>query len=377
MSNDIQTLNLIDFYRFLKKDDLQEESNAKNVFRFLEAKARAKGIPLSGSFELTPLCNLDCKMCYIHLNNKQLNKQLLPSDEWKNLITQAHKFGMIRASLTGGECLTYPAFDDIYMHLYHLGIRPSILSNGILLDEKRIDFFRKHPPRRIQITLYGSTDETYESVTGHRVFELVYEHILSAKNAGLPIAISITPNEYMYNDIRSLLKTAVELQLPYYINSSLKPPRKNTGRTEHDLTDEQYIELYRIANEISNSSLTEIDSSELPDVNHEAHKRHGLRCGGGRSAFVMTYDGQICPCHSLYETRVDAIKMGFSEAWKQLNALANNYPIPGECISCKYRDVCLTCPAMHTHAPAIGHCDPRICERTKKLVMAGIIPLPK
>ena len=42
------------------------------VRKFLNFKARDKGIPLSGTFELTPLCNLDCKMCYVHLNQAQI-----------------------------------------------------------------------------------------------------------------------------------------------------------------------------------------------------------------------------------------------------------------------------------------------------------------
>ena len=30
-------------------------------------EAFAKGIPISGTFELTPRCNISCKMCYVHL----------------------------------------------------------------------------------------------------------------------------------------------------------------------------------------------------------------------------------------------------------------------------------------------------------------------
>ncbi|MBP3312208.1 MAG: hypothetical protein J6L72_08255 [Butyricicoccus sp.] len=34
---------------------------------YLFAKAGGQGIPLSGTFELTARCNLDCRMCYIHM----------------------------------------------------------------------------------------------------------------------------------------------------------------------------------------------------------------------------------------------------------------------------------------------------------------------
>ena len=42
-------------------------SSAYQIYSdYLFAKAGQQGIPLSGTFELTARCNLDCRMCYIH-----------------------------------------------------------------------------------------------------------------------------------------------------------------------------------------------------------------------------------------------------------------------------------------------------------------------
>ena len=52
------------------------------VRRFLDFKARDRGVPISGTFELTPLCNLDCKMCYVHLRKEQMRgAQLLSAEQ--------------------------------------------------------------------------------------------------------------------------------------------------------------------------------------------------------------------------------------------------------------------------------------------------------
>ena len=37
---------------------------------YLYAKASYQGLPLSGTFELTPCCNMACKMCYVR-NTKE------------------------------------------------------------------------------------------------------------------------------------------------------------------------------------------------------------------------------------------------------------------------------------------------------------------
>ena len=39
----------------------------REFIAMMEERTREADVPYSGSFELTPLCNLDCKMCYVHL----------------------------------------------------------------------------------------------------------------------------------------------------------------------------------------------------------------------------------------------------------------------------------------------------------------------
>ena len=41
------------------------------VTDILYRRAAQRGLPISGTFELTPLCNMDCKMCYVRLSKAQ------------------------------------------------------------------------------------------------------------------------------------------------------------------------------------------------------------------------------------------------------------------------------------------------------------------
>ena len=370
--------NTIELIKQLKDQGIPEEDYGSYYNRFLEAKARKLKIPLSGSFELTPLCNLDCKMCYIHLSGDRFDqKKLLSVDTWEDLIKQSHEAGMLNATLTGGECLTYPGFDEVYLYLYDLGIRPGILSNGILMDERRIRFFKQYPPRMIQVSFYGGSEDAYERVTGHRAFRTVCQNLSRLQEENIPVKITITPNEFMEEDIRAFLKKVETLHIPYFINANLIPPRKNTGRGLHDIPLDRYIELYKIQNEKTKRDLISVDPVDLPDQNHTETKQYGLVCGAGRSAFTIKYDGNMCPCSSLDELTVHPLETGFLSAWKLLNEKVSQYPLPVECGGCIYFDRCLRCIAMHKNAPEEGHCDPRICERTRKLICAGFIPLPE
>ena len=171
--------NGFEFLEELRKRNKKKVQTHKSLSDYLDEKARERGVPLCGQFELTPLCNFDCKMCYVHLDADQLaGWKVLPVETWKSIMYQAFELGMLSATLTGGECLAYPGFDELFLYLHSLGCEVSVLTNGFLLDDRRIDFFKQHMPAEIKVTLYGSNEDVYERVTGKRAFGTVTEGFL-------------------------------------------------------------------------------------------------------------------------------------------------------------------------------------------------------
>lgn len=51
-----------------------QQMNNRQIRKYLYLKAAKQHIPLSGSFELTPRCNMNCKMCYIRLSKQEQEK---------------------------------------------------------------------------------------------------------------------------------------------------------------------------------------------------------------------------------------------------------------------------------------------------------------
>ena len=204
------------------------------VRRFLSFKAREKNVPISGSFELTPLCNLDCKMCYVHLNKDQMcGASLLGVDVWKDVMRHAIDAGMMYARLTGGECLTYPGFRELYLYLADRGVETSVLSNGVAMDADMVAFFREHPPADIQVTLYGASEDAYERVTGHRMFGRVMENLHRLRDAGIPLSVAATPNAFMTDGLE-IVRLLYEEGFHFSINLGLMAPREETGRRTVD-----------------------------------------------------------------------------------------------------------------------------------------------
>ena len=350
-----------------------------NAFsEYLEEKARRDLVPLNGQLELTPMCNLDCRMCYVHLNPQQMDRPLLSVEEWKRLIDEAYERGLLQVTLTGGECLTYPGFDELYLYLQSRGIQTAVLTNGLLLDEKRIGFFTKHKPANIQVTLYGSNDDAYERVTGKRCQSIVTENIIKAKEAGLLVVISVTPSTFMGEDVFSVLELGKKLGISVYINTALFDPRQETGRAgqDEDVDTEMYARIWRWRQEhILGEKTKDIPFEELPMPGgcHTEGKK-GLDCGGGRSGFVVDWKGAMHICNRLPFSSYP-FRDGFDTAWKQLNEYALNYPYVSECDDCAYAEVCDRCAGRMIAFAKPGERPEGLCEKTRYLAHRGVVSI--
>ena len=370
-----------DFLDQLRQQNGKQVQDYVTLSHYLDAKAREKNIPIHGQMELTPLCNFNCKMCYVHLNPEQLNgHSILPVSAWKELIHQAWEAGMIHATLTGGECLTYPGFDEIYLYLHSLGCDVSIMTNGFLLDDKRIQFFREHKPIRIQITLYGWNDDVYERITGQRAFNTVIENAKKAIDARLPIIFSVTPSTYLGEDVLETVRIAKSICKRCNVSGSLFAPRDETGRSEQKDTPETdlYIRIYRLINQLDGRETKEIDPEKLPKTGGPSHECMvcGLHCGGGRSSFVLDWKGTMMACNRLHMINADAITEGIKQAWLKINHEANNWPRVPECEGCRYDQVCNNCAGNMLRFAKPGELPHELCEQAKQYVSHGVRIIP-
>lgn len=350
--------------------------------RHLDMKARERGIPLSGKFELTPLCNFSCKMCYVHLNSDQLkNRSVLPVNVWKDLIHQAWEAGMISASVTGGECLTYPDFDELYLYLQSLGCEVTVLTNGFLLNEKRIQFFQEHRPSDMQITLYGCNDDVYERVTGQRAFTTVVNNFKQASDAGLPVFISITPNRYLGEDIFETIRIAKELSNKVIINTFYTSPREETGRSgyQDDADTDLYIRAIKYMAQLDGRKTVEVSEEKLPLIGGPCHETTecGFQCGGGRSAFSINWEGALTPCTDMDMIRGYPLADGFVAAWSKVNQVVNSWPRVPECEGCAYEEACDRCAAKMLRFAEPGKVPTGLCERTREFVRNGLKHIPE
>lgn len=348
----------------------------------LGRKAFLKGIPINGMFELIPFCNLDCKMCYVHLNKDQMKgRQFLDGKAWIDIIDQACDAGMIIARLTGGECLSHPDFWDIYEHLCTRGVEIVLLTNGVLLTESTIEKLEKRKPKKIQITVYGNDDDAYERVTGHRVFHQVKKAIERTLAAEIPVALMMTPSRYLSREESvKLVDFLHSLGISYGINGTLIEARQDTGREigEYDVLPEDYFYLVKYEATKKGYTISPISDECFPEVgSDQGTPTAGIQCGAGRNAFHISWEGMMYGCGVLRDIYASVLDLGFTAAWKSVNKAACEYPLPIECQGCSVKSICKICVAEHRRGAEVGHTNPAICGWLRRMVVDGLYSLPE
>lgn len=341
---------------------------------FLLRKSRLHGRPYSASFELTPLCNFDCRMCYMHLTKQQVQREgrVLSTSEWLDIAQQALDAGVVSIDLTGGECLTHPGFVDVYRYLVSRGAQVAVLTNGQLITDKHIDLFVQYKPTVVQISLYGSSSEGYINVTGKDAFQDVMNAVTRLKEAGIRVSMTVMPNRFMKADVSAMLDLLHSLNVDYRIGATTLPARPETGRKIEDyiIDDEAYFNICRLETEYWKRTASALPLA--PKKRYEFRIKGqdqfvGIPCAAGAAHFHVNWKGEMQPCIGFHGVTKSVLENGVEEAWVWIRELMKQYRFPTECESCKHRKNCVGCSAEKTAGVLNGPINRWVCKRQEAL----------
>ena len=320
---------------------------------YLHSRGIKLGFPVSGTFELTGRCNFNCKMCYVHSADTSSCSEL-SVDEWLDIAENAKKAGTLFLLLTGGEPLLYKDFPVLYKALCKMGFVISVNTNGSLIDEKIIDLFKEYPPFRINISLYGASEDTYENLCENRKFTRVTENIRLLSAMGLSIRLNCVFNSFNCSDIEEIHKIAAETGILLRPAAYMYPPLRAKGETGENiarLSPEKAAECSFKCKQLEYSEETLRNKAAQLMRNDclyddELSENHGIRCRAGRSSFWVTHDGSMTPCGMMATPSVSLKEHSFSECWQSIRQKTAEIRLPKECITCRHRKNCSVCAAM-------------------------------
>lgn len=347
---------------------------------YLFAKATMPGIPLSGTFELTARCNLDCRMCYIH--RRQFDAEAITREQdtawWLALAESAQRAGMLTLLLTGGEPLLRPDFQEIFLRCQQLGLLVSVNTNATLIGEEYVRFFTDHPPQRLNITLYGASRDTYAALCGQaEAYDRAVGAILALKAAGVSVKLNFSNTPYNRLDAPAVYQFARDHELPLQTASYMFPPVRaceNGSYVVERMTPQQAAEeqlmwrCFQHGSEVMCERIRQFRSGHpMPAPPEECQEMPAekLRCRAGATTFWITWDGQMRPCGMMTEPSVP-VGESFAAVWQTIRQLREQVLLPAKCMQCELRQLCDACAAVtYAETGKFDGVPSYVCEKTQ------------
>ena len=331
---------------------------ASAATEYLYRKATAAGIPLSGTFELTPVCNMDCKMCYVRLSRQtqEAIRPLANAQQWLKLAQEAKDSGLLYLLLTGGEPFLHPQFRQILEGLHQMGFLITINSNGTLIDETVVRWLKNCPPVRINISLYGASDETYARLCNNpQGFTQVTKAIRLLKEAGISVKLNCSLTPHNAADLPKMTAYAKENALILQVATYMFPPIRKDDRlvgTNARFTPEDAAYYMAYADYLTLGPERFLkQAAQDPVCDHPEDpcdpRGDGVRCRAGRCSFWVTWQGDLTPC-GMFPTQgsPNVFATPFRDGWEQVKIATAAIRLPAKCADCSAKNTCRACAAM-------------------------------
>ena len=309
-----------------------------------------KRVPISGSIEVTQRCNNKCIHCYNNLPAGDLKAKAteLSLEEHYRVIDDITKAGCLWLLFTGGEIFLRNDFLDIYTYAKRKGLLITLFTNGTLITVDLADRLAQLPPFMIEVSLYGRTKATYESIT--RIpgsYERCLNGIRMLMDRKLPLKLKtmvIAQNKHELHEMQRFAEEDLKLEFKF---DAMINPRRDCSQSplevrlapaeivELDLKDpERVAEWKQFARQFNKPVL----SPAKPDSLYV--------CGGGQNSFAIDSCGRLTLCMLSPDDSFDLHQGGFKEGWQKylLKLRQKKMTRKTKCSACQIKAMCGMCP---------------------------------
>jgi radical SAM protein with 4Fe4S-binding SPASM domain len=323
-------------------DCIAHQIGSSEFLQDLASREPPGGFPLAGSLELTLDCNLWCRHCYIRypgaVDGEMTTAQVLA------VLDKLADRGVLSLLLTGGEIFARPDFREIYLYAKRKGFLLTLFTNATLVDEALCDLLYEWPPRRIEITVYGHTEASYERVTGVKGsfanFRRGIDLLLSRK---LPAYLKMMVLRSNIADLADVRAWAAQLGLPFRCDGVVNPRLDgHRGPLRERLDPEDVVRVQGTGPEERE------EFTRLRDLARSSrHDGRLFRCGAGIRTFHVDPRGQMHPCMMWRSTPYEFLREASAAGWEEhVGRLRESRVAEGTgCTSCANSLACGNCGA--------------------------------
>jgi radical SAM protein with 4Fe4S-binding SPASM domain len=301
---------------------------------------RKPGPPVVG-WEITSCCNLTCPHCFSAAAKRPYNE--VPTEDCKRIIDAMARIGVGMIGWTGGEPLLREDLEELIAYAKQLGIKSSITTNGVLLDEKRAISLKQAGNRVMQISLDGSTPEISYKMrrTTDEEFYKIVKAIKICRRLNMRLFLATLIGEENLDDAAEMIKMAKREGLDTIRFCGFTPVGRGKRKDVKERLDfdERLGDLLTFIENTQKDP--EIMSMYDPGFGPTPPGYTFHECVAGKETFYLKASGDVYPCTSLLHRDFvvgNIHKRPLEEIWNDpaMEEIANRPPenIHGPCRDC-------------------------------------------
>jgi radical SAM protein with 4Fe4S-binding SPASM domain len=317
------------------------------------ALAEPDTAPVYVCWEITHLCNARCLHCHSGAGENALTSGELSLKEGYQIISQLAEAGVRILSLSGGEPLLHPHWQQLVTCAIQRGLAVNIASNGSMLNANRVSLLKSLHVQSVTISLDSHLAEKHDQIRGRRgFFEYAVRAIRLLVAAGIRVVVSFTPTKHNFQDGLSVIALAYQLHVDAVYLAEYVPTGR--GEFEYALTPTQlsWVLLQWVGARRTYQGRMDIiwHDCRTGVFSQNGDSPTGGGCRAGRRVARLLPEGSLTPCTYL-STVIGNLKTdSITDLWandlllQKLRTRSDHFT--GRCGYCEHLPVCGGCRSV-------------------------------
>lgn len=310
--------------------------------------------PVLSEVALTYRCNLTCAFCYAGCAAAGLpagwsEERTMSDDEVCRVLDRiATEARCPSVSFTGGEPTTRPALPRFVAHAAALGMKVNLISNGQLLDERRVAALADAGLSSAQLSLEGPSAAVHDGLVGRPgAFDRLWAAVGRLRRHGVRVHTNTTVNRRNLEHLEAIVDlvtargmTRLTMNLMIPCGSAGGNPELNVPYTEAGDV------VLRLRDHARRRGVELIWYSPLPlcHTNTIAHGLGNRGCAAADGLLHVNPAGDVLPCSSFHhaESLGNLLRQPFAEIWQSRAArfFRAKRMMPASCAGCAEAAAC-------------------------------------
>ncbi|MBS3137137.1 radical SAM protein [Candidatus Woesearchaeota archaeon] len=273
--------------------------------------------PVSVGFIITHRCNFRCTYC----DSPNQVEEEMTTEQIFAMVDELAAIGLERLGITGGEPTLRMDIGEIIDYAKSKGIVVTMVTNGSLLNEKRLDEIKN---LNLLLMSFDGPPEIHNTTRVRASYDRLMETIKLVRSKGIPLWTETVLTKFNLNQIDFILDKADELDFKCLFQPVFNYPLARNKETINSITPpteefKKAMDNLIAAKKAGRRVVGSVSYFEFLKDKYPISEKYG--CKAGEISAAITPSGQVVPCHFVIKDGrkwPNGVQIGFREAFSQI-----------------------------------------------------------